>query len=210
MKPVKWYIVVLVLFFVGIANSQDLTLTGNLASNRHYIDDNITVQGPATVNSGVELDLVSKTKVVLSAGFKVMPGGVLRAATSPDTDGDTIHDIVEQWSDCLDPNLPDTDDDGLADNQEDTNGNGVQESDETSACNADTDGDKMDDKWELDHNFDPLIDDGSLDADGDGVVNYLECHFNTDPRDQNSLPLKGTSYYEYDQLGRIKKIIRIK
>ncbi len=31
----------------------------------------------------------------------------------------------------------------------------------------------------------------------------------SDPTDTNSLPPKGT-YYEYDELGRIKKIIRIK
>ncbi len=194
------------------AFAQDLTLTGDLTSGWHYINGSITTQDTTVINTGVDLDLVAQTKVSFHEGFKVMPGGILKAAASPDSDGDLIMDIVEERSGCQNPLLSDTDGDGLADNQEDANRNGLHETalSETSACNEDTDGDKIDDKWELDNSLDPLADDAGEDPDGDRLTNYLEYYFNgSDPQDGGSLPPKGT-YYEYDDLGRVKKIVRIK
>ncbi|WDP90453.1 MAG: hypothetical protein HUN04_12410 [Desulfobacter sp.] len=193
---------------------QHLILTGNLPSGWHYINGIIASKDITTINPGVYLDLVAQIRVKLNPGFRVLPGGRLRAVASPDSDGDRIHDVVERRSDagCMNPNLEDTDGDGLSDSQEDTNRNGIHEPElnETSPCNADTDGDKMNDKWEIDHGLNPLADDAGLDPDGDGLTNYMEYYFKvSDPHDANSLPPKGT-YYEYDELGRIKKIVRIK
>jgi len=46
---------------------------------------------------------------------------------------------------------------------------------------ADVDGDGMADQWELDHGFDPTIDDGASDPDVDGVSSYQEFLDGTDP-----------------------------
>ncbi|MCP4552855.1 MAG: hypothetical protein GY834_12625 [Bacteroidetes bacterium] len=72
-----------------------------------------------------------------------------------------------------------------------------------------SDGDKMDDGWEVTYNLDPLVNDADGDPDGDNLTNYMEYYFASDPTDYTSLPLQGT-FYEYDKLGRITKIIRIK
>ncbi len=189
-----------------------LILTGNLTSAWHYINGTIITLGTTVINSGVDLDLVSGATVTFLPGFQVVEGGNLRAVASPDTDGDQIFDIVEQRSGCQNPNLPDTDGDGLSDSEEDTNKNGIHELalNETSPCSSDTDGDKMDDGWEVTYDLDPLVNDADDDPDGDNLTNYMEYYFNdSDPNDGNSLPPKGT-FYEYDELGRIKKIIRIK
>ncbi|MCP3942525.1 MAG: hypothetical protein GY710_13705 [Desulfobacteraceae bacterium] len=190
---------------------RDLILTGTLDSARHYITGSITTQGETQIPSDVDLDLVARTTITFEPGFRVVAGGTLRAATSPDTDGDLILDVLEQRSGCSNYLLADTDGDGLLDNEEDSNRNGIHEPDlgESCACNRETDGDKMDDKWEKDHGLDPLVDDASLDPDGDKLPNFYEYYFGSDPQDGSSLPPRG-SHYEYDELGRIKKIIRIK
>ncbi len=192
--------------------AQNLILTGTLPSGVHYINGIIATKDSTTLNAGVTLDLVAQTHVRLNPGLRVLPGATLKATASPDTDGDRIHNYIERRSGCQNPNAQDTDGDGLSDSQEDANRNGLHELalSETSACNSDTDGDKIDDKWELDNSLDPLADDAGEDPDGDNLTNYLEYYFNSsDPQDGSSLPPKGT-YYEYDDLGRVKKIVRIK
>ncbi len=199
-------------FLTGLAYADDLTLTGDLTTGWHYINGSISTQGTTTVNAGVDLDLIAQTTISFNPGFQVMLGGTLRASSSPDTDGDLILDLVEERSGCQNPNLTDSDGDGLSDSEEDNNRNGIHELalNETSACNADTDGDKMSDGWEVNNSLNPLVDDADEDPDGDKLTNYIEYYFNSsDPLDGDSLPPKGT-FYEYDELGRVKKIIRIK
>lgn len=48
----------------------------------------------------------------------------------------------------------------------------------------------------------------SMDTDGDGVYDKAEVQLNTGLTDPQSKPEKGL-YYEYDAVGRIKRIIRI-
>ncbi len=191
----------------------DLVLSGVLTSGWHYINGFISTSGSTIINDGVDLDLIAQTKVKFYSGFKVMAGGKLKAAASPDTDGDLIHDIIEIRSGCMDYQNPDTDGEGLLDSQEDINRNGIfeEELNETNACSTDTDNDKMDDKWERDYHLDPLLDDAQQDPDNDKLTNYMEYYFkSSDPKGgSTSLPPKGT-YYEYDELGRVKKIIRVK
>lgn len=213
MKPLK-HATIFVYFIIASVSvhAQTLVLNGTLNSAWHYINGAIASQGATVINPGEYVDLAAQTKITFDPGFKVESGGILRAVVSPDTDTDMILDIVEQRSGCSNYLLEDSDGDGLPDNIEDKNMNGVHEPNqaETLACSKDTDNDGMDDLWEIQKNINPNLNDANEDPDGDGLPNYYEWHFNqSDPLDGNSIPQKGT-YYEYDELGRIKKIIRIK
>lgn len=86
-----------------------------------------------------------------------------------------------------DPLLGDTDGDGLLDGQEDLDGDGERDSDETDPTRFDTDGDGLDDGWEThyadrDHcaagvkaSVHPLDSgDGERDPDADGLTNLAE------------------------------------
>lgn len=194
-----------------VFDSGDKELYGMLATAEYYINGAIYTQGSTIIPNGEKIDMIAQTSVTFKPGFNVKTGGILRAGTSPDTDLDLILDTVEIRSGCENPNLKDTDNDGLLDSQEDINRNGVQDTvlAETSPCDVDSDDDRIPDGWEVANNLDPLVDDTNLDPDKDNLINYLEYYFKSDPQNAASLPPKG-SYYEYDVLGRIKKIIRIK
>jgi len=71
------------------------------------------------------------------------------ALTPIDADADGLPDFVENASACLDVNDADTDDDGIADGDEDTNKNGIREPNETHPCMPDTDSDLIPDGVEL-------------------------------------------------------------
>ncbi|MFO8050656.1 MAG: hypothetical protein R6V01_03030 [Thermoplasmatota archaeon] len=114
---------------------------------------------------------------------------------NPDTDNDSFTDYNEkQWG--YDPLSNDTDGDGLLDNIEDLNGNGIRDGDETNAILADTDGDGLSDKEELDgwnviilfgvtleEKMNYLIesDPNNPDTDGDGLIDLYEMRNLTDP-----------------------------
>lgn len=88
-----------------------------------------------------------------------------------DADGDGIPDGIELIHPCLKPLNPDTDDDGLKDGQEDRDGDGQVDANETNPCKYDTDGDGVKDGDDLC----PLVPedkDGIDDQDGcpEGVV----------------------------------------
>jgi len=74
--------------------------------------------------------------------------------------------------------------------------------------NPDSDGDGLLDWWELQY-FGTLQYGRNDDPDGDGFSNYLEWLAKTNPNDAGSKPKPG-SYYEYDAIGRIKKIYKVK
>ncbi|WP_372807996.1 S8 family serine peptidase [Pontiella sp.] len=108
------------------------------------------------------------------------------AAGDPDSDG--FANLIEYqlvtnglYLVSTNPNLADTDADGLTDPQE------VNET-FTNPTVADTDGDGMPDGWETKHGLDPL-DDGSTDVDNgpdgdqdnDGLLNYYEYLNGSDP-----------------------------
>jgi hypothetical protein len=72
----------------------------------------------------------------------------------------------------------------------------------------DTDHDGLNDVWEL-LNFGDLRYGREDDPDGDGISNYLEMLAGSDPNNAGSKPKPG-NYYEYDAIGRIKKIHKVK
>ncbi|MBU1195374.1 MAG: hypothetical protein KKE62_18960 [Proteobacteria bacterium] len=207
-----------ILFISLAAHAAPLTLTGNVASGEYYINDLIQTQGTTVINSGVTLKIYAEDGISFNIGFKVESGGVLVAVASPDTDGDLILDFVERLYSCSNYLSADSDGDLLSDNQEDVNHNGRIDALETSPCTPDSDNDRMSDYWELRYGLNPLDNaDAKIDSDGDGLTNYMEYNFRgpddanpqSDPTSAASLPAKGT-HYIYDELGRIKKIIRIK
>jgi hypothetical protein len=83
----------------------------------------------------------------------------------------------------------DSDNDGLANDQEDVNKNGVLDTGETDPCSEDTDGDGMADGWEVRFGLNPLVaDDPDADPDGDGYSNALEYFGDSNPADKASIP----------------------
>ncbi len=96
--------------------------------------------------------------------------------TKNDTDGDGLADGVEVGYGTS-PVKADTDGDGLSDCAERQGG--------TSATNADTDGDGLPDGWEVAHNLDATsgasASGASGDPDGDGLTNFEEYRFDTNP-----------------------------
>lgn len=73
----------------------------------------------------------------------------------------------------------DSDGDGLSD-WEECNIHG------TKPTNSDSDGDSMDDGWEIANSLDPLVNDASLDVDDDGFSHLEEYVVGTDPTNADS------------------------
>jgi hypothetical protein len=68
------------------------------------------------------------------------------------------------------------------------------------------DGDGKPDYQELSY-FGTTSGDESTDRDNDGVPDFMELKYGSDPENANDMP-EGVIIYEYDGLGRIKKIYR--
>ncbi|QHI70825.1 S8 family serine peptidase [Tichowtungia aerotolerans] len=128
-----------------------------------------------------------------------------------DSDDDGILD-GDEISQGINPNNPDSDGDGMpdgwevkyglnpaqynADGDEDKNEDGdlapdgLTNTEEyqngTDPLDPDTDGDGMDDGWELDKGFNPLVNDADADADDDGLTNLEEYNRGTDPQDPDT------------------------
>ena len=88
---------------------------------------------------------------------------IILVKRSPDTDGDGIADFLDD----------DDDNDGLLDSIEDANGNGVVDTGETNPRLADTDGDGLDDAYEINvTGTNPT----EWDDDGDGIPDGLDAN----------------------------------
>jgi hypothetical protein len=136
----------------------------------------------------------------LTDGFEVLNG---LNPNDIDTDDDELTDSWEVTNN-LDPKDPDMDDDGLLDGAEITAG--------TDPNDSDTDDDGMPDLWEVTSGTNAIVNDRNVDMDSDLYSNLMEYVFHSDPSDPNDVPENASkgSYYEYDELGRIKSIIRAK
>lgn len=123
-----------------------------------------------TISTGWEPGINSVRFTVQNSGggptgfFVSEISGFASADVTTDADSDMIADYYERLY-GTNPASGDSDNDGLPDNVEDANGNGVLDEGETNALVADTDGDG--------------ILDGAEDADHDGMVDDAE----SDPRD---------------------------
>ncbi len=84
--------------------------------------------------------------------------------------------------------VKDTDNDGIIDENEDKNHNGIVDSGETSPTDADTDNDGMPDGWEMQYGLNPVINDAAGDMDNDSFTNLKEYKEGTLPNDRNSRP----------------------
>jgi hypothetical protein len=99
--------------------------------------------------------------------------------TSTDSDADGLSDSDEIHIYVSDPTRADGDLDGLSDYAEINTYN-------TDAGSADTDSDGMPDGWEVLNGFDPLVADGTGDADSDGLCNAAEYQNHTNPQVSDS------------------------
>ncbi|MBE6533935.1 MAG: VWA domain-containing protein [Ruminococcaceae bacterium] len=86
--------------------------------------------------------------------------GVYDQDTTNDTDGDGLSDYIESEVLNLDYSKADSDGNGVSDDQEDSDRDGIpnlKEIESSLVCNnPDTDGDGAPDGWEIDNNFDPF------------------------------------------------------
>lgn len=104
-----------------------------------------------------------------------------------DTDGDGLSDYEEIFVLRTDPAKKDTDDNGIDDGDEDTDGDGLTNLEElalrTNPAKADTDGDGLSDGDEVSlYKTDPL----KADTDGDGLSDYEEIMLGLDPLKKSS------------------------
>ncbi len=108
---------------------------------------------------------------------------------NPDSDGDGLTDYEELIITDTDPNSEDTDSDGLLDADEVASG--------TDPNLWDSDSDGLPDAWEVLAGTSALIDDNTADPDGDGLTNYQEFSYNTDPINPEPIPSSTCSAPEY-------------
>ncbi|MDE5992362.1 MAG: hypothetical protein K2G87_04860, partial [Oscillospiraceae bacterium] len=110
-----------------------------------------------------------------------------------DTDGDGLPDGYEVITLDMDPNLKDTDNNGVTDDMEDNDSDGLTNYEEyvlgTDPCSTDTDEDELSDGEEVSiYNTDPL----NPDSDNDTVIDSDEINFGLDPTD----PTDGGTIFE--------------
>ena len=103
-----------------------------------------------------------------------------------DSDDDGLSDYIELMKTDSDPTLTDTDSNGVADGDEDADGDGLTNLQEqtlgTDPSKVDTDSDGIPDGEEQRDGTNPLLDD----TDGDGVTDGYELELGTDPKTAES------------------------
>jgi len=190
---------VCILFYATAVVAADLVLTALSAADYYESSGNIIAQANCVVTPGRDVTFVGIGNVILRAGFRVLPGGKFAARIGDD---DGLSNACElQYFGHLDYGpADDPDHDGLSNDEE------CALNLKPNIADFDNDDDQLPDRWEIDY-FGDIASGRNQDADGDGVSNYVEYKLNTNPTVKD-LPGPGL-HYEYDALGRIKRIYRI-
>jgi hypothetical protein len=101
----------------------------------------------------------------------------------------------------------DSDQDGIPDYFEDTNGNGIYAAGDLSDwMDPDTDNDELPDGWELRWFIDPFSSVAAGDPDTDGLSNVQEYHLNLDPTVNQAAQSANRRNYIYDRLNRLDNV----
>lgn len=184
----------------GMDDDWELAHFGTLAYGAEGDEDSDNLSNLGEYNNHTDPNNPDTDGEGLTDGFEVLNG---LNPTSIDTDEDGLNDAYEITNN-LNPKDPDMDDDNLLDGAEIAAG--------TDPNDSDTDNDSMPDYWEVTSGTNPLVNDRNVDLDLDSYSNLMEYVFHSNPTNPNDVPANASkgSYYEYDELGRIKSIIRAK
>lgn len=203
-KSILFYVIglfSLLLLKSGPVSAEDVILTGDLTTGTYISTANILTQGTCTIPTGQDVTLSAYYEIRLQPGFSVAAGGRFNAGIADDDGLSNLCEITYFGHLNQGPN-DDPDGDLVNNFQECT----IIGSDPTS-FDLDNDDDGLPDWWELSYFADLIIGSPDADSDGDGVINRIEFTLKSNPT-VNDLPGPGI-HYEYDELGRIKKIWRI-
>jgi hypothetical protein len=195
-------LIVLSVLMVPSARANDLVVTGTISGTQTYDSAEGIVFDNADLDSTADVIAEAAYEITLAPGTSIAAGASF-VAIMKDADGMSNRCEMTYFGDLS--HNPNDDDDGdqLTNVQECLLGT------DPTLSNPDNDSDDLPDWWEVLYagaNLDVLTGRNG-DADGDGISNWVEYIVGTDPTvaDSNG---PGISY-EYDELGRIKKIIRI-
>jgi len=161
----------------GIIGGDPTTAAAQLEGNMYSGGLGWSVAAAGDVNGDGHADVIVGDVWNATGGIGAGAAFIYHAT---DTDGDGLLDLLEV-SICTAENDADTDDDGVLDGDEDANHNGSVDLGETDPCNADTDGDGIQDGTELGYttghptdtgasfqpDLDPLTTTDPLDTDSD-------------------------------------------
>ena len=161
-----------------------ITISFDVAMNGATIDETtFTLANGSPVSGTVSYDDASKTATFSPLSLLTTSTSYLAGLTGiEDGTGEVM--VPFYWS--FSTMFIDSDNDGIADNIEDANDNGIVDAGETDPNNADTDGDGLDDGVE-DANQNGLVDGGETDprdadSDNDGLTDGMEVSIlGTDP-----------------------------
>lgn len=193
-----------VLFFVAqAALADDLVIQDQAFSDTQLFDSpEGTIFERVVMTPTADVTAHSTYEVVLKPGTRIENGAQFTARMR-DVDGLPNRCEIQYFGSLDATNDPSGDYDGdqLTNLQECQLGYNPNEN------NPDNDGDGLPDAWELQYFGLDLSNDRNGDADGDGISNWIEYKLGTDPTAASE---KGPGiYYQYDELGRIRKIERI-
>jgi len=179
---------------------KDLYLYGALNSGDYPSAANIIALGSCVIPAGSRVTLKANFDNYFKPGFRVQAGSRL-VVKAMDNDGLSNKCEMQYFGTLEQGPNDDPDNDRLNNIAECTLGTNP------ALYVMDSDADDLPDWWEVDNFGYTLANHRNQDSDGDGVTNYVEFKLGANPA-QKDLPGPGV-HYEYDALGRLKKIYRI-
>ncbi|NHJ04708.1 MAG: hypothetical protein EAX90_07790 [Candidatus Heimdallarchaeota archaeon] len=157
----------------------DMDNLGDFSESIYHSDPERKDSDFDKLDDGYEVFISNTDPLLADTDFDDINDGneILKYYTNPldrDSDNDKLSDGDEVYIWRTNPNSLDSDHDSIYDFDEifiyHTNPN-----------SNDSDSDFMPDKWEIDNNLNPLIDDSFLDFDLDYLINVDEYYYNSDP-----------------------------